>query len=387
MARRLIARGHNVTMVCGRYKGAVTGLTMPFVNGCREGMVDAIHVVEYDVPYANAHGFAQRSAAFLRYAMKGVGLALRRDYDVLFATSTPLTAGLPGIAAKLFRRKPFVFEVRDLWPELPKAMGVITNPIVLGAMSVLEWSSYHAADRLIGLSPGMTEGIANRGIDGASIAMIPNGCDLGLFKKEGHAERPPGVLPTDLMAIYSGTHGLANGLGAAVEAARVLIHRGRMNIKIVLIGDGKEKPVLQGMARQAALTNIMFLDPVPKRKLASYLRGADLGLQLLANVPAFYQGTSPNKFFDYISIGLPVLINYPGWLADQLSQNQAGFAVPPGDPVAFADALERAADDKADLTLMGKAAYDLARKAFDRQSLADKWVDVLVSAVTTNSVP
>jgi glycosyltransferase involved in cell wall biosynthesis len=386
MARQLIVRGHEVTMVCGRYKGAVTGLTGAFKNGRREGVTDGIHVIEYDVPYANAQSFLQRSAAFLRYALRGVGQALRRDYDVLFATSTPLTAGLPGIAAKLLRRKPFVFEVRDLWPELPKAMGVITNPVILWMMSVLEWSSYHSATRLIGLSPGMVEGVVRCGIDASRVSMVPNGCDFDLFTTDSQSERPADVNATDLLAIYSGTHGLANGLEAAVAAAQVLAKRGRDDIKLLLVGDGKLKPQLQQMARDAAPKNTIFLDPVPKRKLVSYLRGADIGMQLLADVPAFYQGTSPNKFFDYISIGLPVLNNYPGWIADMLTQNRAGFAVPPNDPEAFADALEKAAADRTALSAMGRAAKKLAQREFNRKKLADKWVDILETAAKERGI-
>src|SRR5690606_29149495 len=172
MARRLIEEGHQVTMVCGSPERADTGLSGPFRRGMRTGIVDGIEVIEFDLKYSNADSFVRRTITFLRFAFRSIGIALTRDYDLVFATSTPLTAGIPGIFARWLRRKPFVFEVRDLWPELPRAMGVITNPIILGLMSLLEWACYHSAHRLIGLSPGIVAGIERRGIDRQRIALI-----------------------------------------------------------------------------------------------------------------------------------------------------------------------------------------------------------------------
>lgn len=145
MARHLLQAGHEVTMVCGAYAGGQTGLTGPYRDGRRAGRVDGIQVIELELPYANRDGFLKRALTFLKFAWRSAGIALRQDYDVVFATTTPLTAGIPGICARWLRGKPFVFEVRDLWPELPKAMGVITNPVVLWAMGVLEWLSYRSA--------------------------------------------------------------------------------------------------------------------------------------------------------------------------------------------------------------------------------------------------
>ncbi|GAA75674.1 hypothetical protein P20480_2143 [Pseudoalteromonas sp. BSi20480] len=148
-------------MVCGSYGGGETGLTLDFIKGRREGVVDGIHIIEFDLAYSNADGLIKRAGTFLKFALKSIGIALTHKYDVVFATTTPLTAGIPGILARWLRGKPFVFEVRDLWPELPKEMGVITNPLVLAAMSALEWCSYRSAHRCIGLSPGIVEGIKN----------------------------------------------------------------------------------------------------------------------------------------------------------------------------------------------------------------------------------
>ncbi|MDC4452048.1 glycosyltransferase family 4 protein [Acinetobacter baumannii] len=380
MAQSLIRNGHQVTMVCGSFGAGQTGLTQPFNKGVRRGVVDGIDIIEFELPYSNSLSFLKRILIFLSFAFKSIKVALTEQYDIVFATTTPLTAGIPGIFAKWLRRKPFVFEVRDLWPELPKAMGVIKNPIVLWMMSVLEWTSYHSADRLVGLSPGIVDGIIKRGIAPEKVASIPNGCDLDIFASEHQPWRPAGVKETDLMAIFTGTHGLANGLNAVLDAAVELKARQRTDIKLVLVGDGMQKKALIERAEKLQLDNVVFHDPVNKAKLAGLMSSADIGLQILANVPAFYYGTSPNKFFDYISAGLPVLNNYPGWLAELITKEQCGFAVPPENPKAFADALEQAADQREQLNQMGKNGQQVAKEQFNRSILSQKFSDWVTGA-------
>jgi glycosyltransferase involved in cell wall biosynthesis len=379
MAQRLIADGHSVTMVCGSYANGKTGLEGAFANGRRNGQVEGINVIEYDLAYGNKDGLIKRSATFLKFAMRSVGVALTAPADIVFATTTPLTAGIPGIAAKWLRRKPFVFEVRDLWPELPRQMGVITNPVILWAMGVLEWASYKSADRLIGLSPGIVEGIARHVPDRSKIAMIPNGCDLDLFGGDVAPWRPAEVDASDFMAIFTGTHGKANGLGAVIDAAAVLKARGINGIKLVLVGDGAEKTKLQSRVAAEGLEGIViFHAPVPKTKLAGLMASADAGLQILANVPAFYYGTSPNKFFDYLSAGLPVLTNYPGWVAELVTEHDCGIAVPPENAEMFADALTAMKGIAAPQTSRTNSRR-LASEHFSRDGLAKAFVAHIIA--------
>jgi glycosyltransferase involved in cell wall biosynthesis len=378
MACQLISRGHRVTMVCARQ--GKDGLNLPGSSDAPmcEGDVDGIRVIQFNLEYSNYMSLLRRSWMFLRYAFRSVGLALRMDYDLLFATSTPLTAGIPGVFARLLRRKPFVFEVRDLWPELPKAMGVVKNPLVLAGMSVLEWLNYRIASSCIALAPGIKEGIARRSPRDRSIAMIPNGCDLNLFQPSKRENLDiPGVQPTDCVAVFTGAHGMANGLDAVLDAARLLVERGRKDIVLVFIGDGKLKPSLLARANTEGLNNCHFFDPMPKNKLNRVVSCCDVGMMILDDVPAFYYGTSPNKFFDYISSGLPVLNNYPGWLANLIAEHRCGIAVSPRNPKAFADALCALADDSKLRREYGTNARILAEKMFSRDILANKFVDWL----------
>jgi len=250
-------------------------------------------------------------------------------------------------------------------------------------MGVLEWASYRSAHACIGLSPGIVEGIKKRGVSSNKITMIPNGCDLDLFTSNDIKPiRPKQVQGTDLLAIFTGTHGLANGVGAALDAAAELLKRGRTDIKFCFIGQGKEKPNLIKRAKAENLENCIFLESVPKTELVSYLKGADIGLQMLRNIPVFYYGTSPNKFFDYIAVGLPVLNNYPGWLADMIEEYSGGFAIPADDCIAYADALEYAANNRDELKIMGKNNQELAQQQFSRKKLSADFVLWLESAIT-----
>lgn len=380
-ARALVERGHEVTIICGSFDAGCTGLSGPFHRGAREGEVDGINVIELELAYGNRDSLPRRAATFMRFALRSARIALRRGHDVIFATSTPLTAGIPGIVSRVLRPGvPFVFEVRDLWPELPRAMGVVRNPVVLAMLGVLEWASYRSARACIGLSPGMVEGIRRVAGPKKPVHMIPNGCDLDLFVPRTES-LPSGRRFT---ALFCGAHGRANGLDAALDAAAILRDRGVTDIELRFVGDGALKPGLVARAEREGLTACAFLDPLPKRELVRMTAEADVGLMLLANVPAFAYGTSPNKFFDYIAAGLPVLVNYPGWMADMVLEHGCGLAVPPEDAEAFADALI-ALRDAPDRDAMGRRARALAESEFDRRALAQRFVAVLEETATRAS--
>jgi glycosyltransferase involved in cell wall biosynthesis len=375
-ARRLIEKGHSVSVVCGEY--AKLNLPATTVKGMYRGDVDGIDVIQIALPYSNSDSIAKRAWIFLKFGLMGINIAMKEEYDILFATSTPLTAGIPGIFMKYFgKKKKFIFEVRDLWPELPKALGM-KNPFLLWGMSVLEKISYSKADACVGLSPGICEGITKRSQKDKLITLIPNGCDLDLFVPGDRAELVlEGIKPTDTVAVFTGAHGIANGLHSVLDAAEVLKKKARLDIVLVFIGDGKMKPELVARVLKDDLSSCRFYDSMPKSELNKIVANADIGMMILQNVPAFYYGTSPNKFFDYISSGLPVLNNYPGWLADIIEENSCGLVVPPNNAEAFANALITLADDRKLAIAYGENSRKLAESKFSRNELADKFVGFL----------
>lgn len=341
------------------------------------GNVSGIDVIQITLPYSNKDRIPKRVVTFLQFAWYGIRIALDEQYDLLFATSTPLTAAIPGIVAKVFKKKPFVFEVRDLWPELPKALG-LKNPVLLFGMSVLEYMSYRIADSCIGLSPGICEGIKERAQKGKRVIMIPNGCDLDIFTPGRRVDlHLKGINPTDTVAVYIGAHGVPYGLDMALDAALVLKDRNRLDIKIVFFGDGKLKSGLEDRANRENITNCLFFDSISKTELGKYMSNMDIGLMILANIPAFYYGTSPNKFFDYISSGLPVLNNYPGWLADLITHNRCGVVVEPDDPVKLAEGLIFLADNPDVRKKLGVEARKLAESSFSRDLFGKEFVQFI----------
>jgi glycosyltransferase involved in cell wall biosynthesis len=247
-------------------------------------------------------------------------------------------------------------------------------------MSLLEFLGYRSADACIGLSPGIVDGIRARADERLPVAMIPNGCDLELFHPAKRARLTlPGIGPDDFVAGFTGAHGVANGLDALLSVAEELKRRGDTRVKLAFIGDGKEKERLAARAGELGLSNCLFFPPVPKTELGAITASLDCGLMVLRDVPAFYRGTSPNKFFDYLAAGIPVVNNYPGWLAGLITEHRCGIVVPPGNVAAFADALQTLAADVAGRRAMGAAARALAEKEFARPLLAARFVAVLES--------
>lgn len=382
-AQALIKRGHQVTMICGQMDRDSLNLPFDEKRGWSRGLIDGIDVIALPLRYSNHDGIGRRLVTFFKYAFKSIKIALDFEYDVVFATSTPLTAALPGIFASWLKQKKFIFEVRDLWPELPRAMGM-KNPILLGGMWVIEGCAYRSSIACVGLSPGIVEGIQKRSSKNHPIALIPNGCDLEIFKPQPKATiKIEGIKPGDFVAGFTGAHGKANGLGAIIEAARELKKRNINYIKFLLIGDGSEKASLQKIAASEQLESVIFHPPISKIALAQITAQLDCGLMFLDNIPAFYYGTSPNKFFDYISSGIPVINNYPGWLAEMINHYQCGVAVAPGDTASLVNNLIELYNKPERRKHMGQASRQLAQEQFSRSILTKQFCEFIDQQVSS----
>lgn len=387
MAQVFLERGHKVTMLCASHGAGSSGLAGPFVAGVRRGSVSGIDVIEVAMDYSNSNSLLSRGFSFLKFAVRSLAMVSEYPYDLIFATSAPLTAGLPGIWMRHFRRdsRPFVFEIRDPWPEAPRSMGM-KNPIVLAAMELLESQAYRAACGWVALSPGMINTFTRKGVPKDRIAMIPNCADLDLFNpSEEKGIEVAGIDPSDVVLAFPGAHGLANGLMQVVEACAVLQRRGVRGVKIWLVGDGKVKPQLVARSHELGLRNIVFSNPIPKRELATILPRVDAGLMILDDIPVFKYSSSPNKFFDFISAGLPVIVNHTGWVADMIAENDCGLVASPRDPDSLADAIEAMAG-RTDRIEMGHRARLLAERSFDRRVLANHLGEYLESIASSQGI-
>ncbi len=380
MSRRLLDAGHRVTMICGAY--AVGDHEADSSERITEQEVDGIRVLRVNETYGNEMGFLRRVISFGRFARAAQKLVSRLDADLVFATSTPLTVGIPGMKGARRLGVPFVFEVRDRWPELPIALGVIKNPVLIWYLKRMERRIYFAADRIIALSPGLKEGVCSTGYPADRVAMVPNGSDLDLFKPDdAPLEDDRFGTGDDFRLVFTGAHGLANGLDAVLDAAGELKRRDIAGIRFVFIGQGNQRDrLIERSRREGTDAIISWVPSMPKDELARVLPRMDVGMMILKNVPAFYYGTSPNKFFDYIACGLPVLNNYPGWLAGLIEEHRCGMVVRPDDPRALADAVIWMRDHRDELKAMGLRGRELAESQFSRDQLADHFIQTLEEA-------
>ena len=368
-ARALAEAGHAVTLACGRYQGAETGLAAPFRAGRRSGAPDGFAVVEFDIPYANAQSLVARSAAFLRYAAAASRLALGARWDLVVASSTPLTVALPALLAQRRHGTPFIFEIRDPWPELPRALsaagGAVPAPVLV-AMERLADAACRRAAQVVALTVGMAATAIARGADPRAVRVLPHGADLDLFGPHAAPWRPDAVPRDAVLAVYAGAHGAANGLDQLLDAAA---HLRGTSLRLLLVGEGARKPALVARAAAEKLP-VLFLNPLPKPRIAALLAGADIGLLCLAPIPALAELSAPNKLAEALAASLPVVANVPGHAARLLTEFGCGIAVPPSDPAALAAALRCLAENPAQRAALGRAARRLAEEHFDARRIA-----------------
>ena len=234
---------------------------------------------------------------------------------------------------------------------------------------------------MIGLSGGMVEGIVRRGITGDKVALLPNGCDLRLFDTSGVVLKENLFDADDFVVIFAGAHGIANGLHNIINTAAYLQDLGEIQIKFLFIGHGNCKQGLIADVESKDLKNYTFLPPMPKHEVGNYFMIADVGLQALKNIPEFYNGTSPNKFYDYMAARLPIIINYRGEAAQVITTNNLGIAVSPDNAAALGDALILLKNNPSMVIEMGLASRRVAVEKFDRKRISQSWVSWVTEGV------
>jgi len=341
----------------------------------RRGLVlrfdlDGIRVIALNVPYTQTMGFVRRVAAFLAFMVAATLQAmLVRRVDVVYATSTPLTVGIVALASRLVCGRPYVFEVRDVWPAVPIAMGVIRNRLVIRLLDALERRIYRHAAAIVALSPGMERCVREKAPPSTPVVSVTNCSDIGLFEPTAKGDGAGGMAAWagKVICIHVGTMGPANGLSVIVRAADHF--RDDPGLHFVLVGEGNEKPKLRAQKESLGLTNLDILDGVPKEALPGMLAAADISLVTFANV-GILEDNSANKFFDSLSAGLPILLNYGGWQREVLESCQAGLGCRQGDESAFFAHIAKLRGDRALRERMGVNARRLAEDRFDRDALA-----------------
>lgn len=333
--------------------------------------IAVVHVPEY------SENGGRRVLGWLLYACRAVRLGLRqRDVDVVYGSSPHLLSPLAAWLIALVKRKPFVMEVRDLWPQVLLDMGtLIASSPVYRVLALLERFLYSRAAAIVSMAAGTTTALEARGIDPAKIVYIPNGADPSDFAPSA----PRSALRerygfTRFTAIYTGAHGPANGLGLLLDAAAQLQSQGS-EIDVVLVGGGVEKAHLKARAAAEKLGNVRFLDPVPKSEIPDLLAAADLGLHVLADVELFRSAVSPNKLFDYMAASLPVLTNCGGLIHALVDESGCGIGV---EPTMLASGLaEMSGKSTVELASSGTAGRIWIEGNQSRTAMASRLTDLL----------
>lgn len=374
-AKYLVQHGHHVTMVAGnRQAGGI--------EDAPHQIVDGIEIISLGGFYSNHLSSRDRIREFLRYTWRCCVIRkLPRRPDVVIATSTPLTIGIPGWVLARRYDVPFVFEVRDLWPQAPIEIGALRNPIAIKLARLLERWLYRVADHIIPLSPGMERGVLEGGADPARVTTIPNASDTDLF---GPAHRDRTTLDRfevadRFVAVHGGSMGEANGLDYLIRAARVLRDRGQHDIQLLICGYGGTRERLEQMCAAWNLTNVTFTGSIPRQELGAIVSSVDVAITSFANRPVLATN-SPNKLFDGLAAGVPNIVNSDGWTKELIERADAGCYVDVRRPEQLADALVRYRDDAELRERHGRNARVLAETTFDRQLLARRFTDVLETA-------
>lgn len=380
-ARRLVANGHEVHVVTSDNEATTAR------PGTWRTSVEAGATVHWAaVPYNNSMSYRDRIRAFIQFARAAAIRAAALEQDLVVATSTPLTIAIPAVYSARRRRVPMVLEVRDVWPEVPIALGVLRSPWSRWAACRLESWAYRNARRVIALSPGMAQSIQRRFPD-VPVTVVPNACDRSLF---GHADESGTALRKATpwlgdrpLVLYAGTLGYANQVSYLVRMAAAL-RDSQPEIRFAIVGDGAEREQIRALATDLGVLerNLFMLDQMPKTDLVAYFAACDLTIATFRDDPVLH-ANSANKVFDSWAAGRPVAVNFEGWIADTIRQSGAGLVLPATDPdtaarvvAAFVTDPHRAANTRA-------AAQRLAREEFDRDLLFHRFEQVLLDAAGT----
>jgi len=377
LAKRLVKKGHVVHMVTS-WRGEGLG------NDCFQTNECGIFVYWIPVPYSNHMGYLQRLHAFFLFAFKSARVAAKIKADLIFATSTPLTIAFPAVYVARKLSIPMVLEIRDLWPEMPIAIGALKNRILIALAKWLESWAYRNAESIVALSPGIKMGVIKSGFPAERIAVIPNGSDILEFS----CDRELGKLFSNQnswisnrpLLVYAGSFGKVNQVSYAVRLARELKEI-KSNICILLVGDGSEKESIANLAKQLEVfeKNIYFWPSVPKKEIPVLFSAATACLCLFDDIPEM-RSNSSNKFFDGLAAGKPIVLNYGGWMNDLVNDYSFGISLWKKSIREAALNLDLFMNDELWLCSAGKYSQELAQKEFDRDKLALQFEKVLLAS-------
>lgn len=373
-ARQLAARGHDVHIVTS--SGEATTKTTQILENF------TVHWIP--VSYSQYMSYKDRMRAFLSFALRSAKVSYDLCGDIVFATSTPLTVAIPGIAATIFRKSPLVFEVRDLWPDIPIVMGALKNPLAKFLGRALEAITYRYSAHIVALSPDMKKAITAKGVPEEKVSVIPNASDNDLFRRRGapasSIRHQYSWLGDRKLVLYCGTLGLVNDVSYIARLAAQTIKIDD-SIRFLVVGEGNDEDNVRKTAKNLGVydKNFFMMPPVPKTQVPDIFATADVSMSTVAPLPLL-SANSANKVFDSFASGTPLAINHEGWLADLLRETGAGLILDSSDLRQASNDLIAFLNASSALEESSHEAKKMALTKFDRQKITNQLAELLEQA-------
>jgi len=363
LSKVLAERGHDVEVVTSDTSGQAK-------SRLRREKVGDVTVTYINNRYAPGMGTGRRILSFLGFMIQSSLLAFRmQKADIVFASSTPLTIGLPALIASRHSKTRFVLELRDLWPDVPYELGVIRSRNAYRLLKRFENYLYRKADHVITISQGITDLLAPE--IAKKTTAFPFGSNLQLFSATRSDDwKTLNGITAQYLIVYTGAIGVLNEVDTLVEAANALQDRGTIDFHLAIVGEGRALEQIRALVHERADGRVSLHAAVPVEQVPQILASADIGVILFSSRSQSYRYTaSPNKLFDYLAAGLPCLFNFEGPTRELLEHSGCGLAFEAGSVTSLVDALDRLLSDPQRLEAMRTQSRETAEKNFDRNEI------------------
>lgn len=380
--REWVKSGHQVTVITCAPNFPKGKVFEGYLNRLWQSeMMDGIRVIRVWSYITRNEGFARRILDYMSYmATAFVAALFVRRVDVIIGTSPQFFTACAAYATSIVKRRPWVFELRDIWPESIRAVGAMNKERLLDLLEKLELFLYRKATAVISVTNAFKQNLIDRGIDAAKIFVVTNGVDISRFSPIPKDQKLLAELNLEeaFVAGYIGTHGMAHGLDTLIDAAKVLASTERAaRIRIMMLGDGAHRQRLEDRAKAERLNNILFIDSVPKHQVTRYWSILDASIIHLRKSELFTT-VIPSKMFECMGMAIPILHGVEGESADLVLRHEIGLTFEPENHLALVERLVMLHDDwemRARLARNGP----LAARHYDRKTLAERMLQIIES--------
>lgn len=375
MGKYLKERGHELVIVASDLNYQTGQRTVERRGLYAEQIFDGIRVLRSYMYPAIHRNYFWRVIAFFSFMFSSILTALRvQDVDLVMGTTPPIFQAVSALVVASLRGKPFLLEVRDLWPEFGISMGVLKTPLIIALSHWLENFLYKHAGHILVNSPAYRDYMFTKSVPSSKVTYIAYGTDIDMFNPsiDGSSIRKELKVEDKFVVLYAGALGQANDIDTLLRAAERLKQEER--ISFVLFGDGKDRARLESDAKSKNLTNVIFAGTRPKKDMPLIVASADVCLAILQDIPAF-RTTYPNKVFDYMAAGRASVIVIDGITRELIESSQGGVYVHPADDAMLAQKILELSQDPAQVKAMGTNAREYLVKNLDRR---DKLNETLI---------